>query len=229
MPSANPLELPEILTLVAEWLSSREIAKCSRVSRLWYRTFNRMVWQKVVIGTLYPHQPDLQGIHKNKDSIRSIGVYDKRPYTNDALSSMAWEVIAQLPLLESLSVSTCIVKEVVNLFWDVCERVESLSCNDTWFEAAGDLTSRTFPRVQYLSVWVRLDPHIFDEVDLMRRCPNIESLRWPGHHTTDKFIQLLVDETWHALDCVDASFTDVPDEIQATIIRSMKKISFWRV
>ncbi|KAG0297844.1 integrin subunit alpha 8 [Dissophora globulifera] len=229
MPSVSPLEVPEILTMVSGWLYAWDIANCPRVSKLWYRTFNHMVWQKVSIGTTCKSQPDLQDVLKHKASIRSFNVDDKYPYTDGSTGFEAWEVIAQLPHLESFSVSTYVVKEVINLFWDICERVEKLTCKDMWFEAAGDLTSRTFPRVLHLSMWVRLDPRIFDEVDFMKCFPNIETLRWAGHHATDKFIRLLADGTWPALESMDASFTDVPDEIQATIIRGLKKISFWRV
>ncbi|KAG0297845.1 hypothetical protein BGZ98_000395, partial [Dissophora globulifera] len=208
MPSANPLELPEILTLVAEWLSDLERARCSRVSKLWYKTFNPMVWHEVIIGTAQGRQPNLKDILKHKDSIRLLVLHDERPYTNDALSSTSWEVIAQLPHLESLMVSTYVVKEVVNLFWDVCERVVSLSFNNMRFEAAGDFSSRTFPRILYLDLWVRLDRRVLDEVEFMRRCPNIQTLKWPGHYATDKFIQLLLDGTWPGLGFMDAAIAD---------------------
>ncbi|KAK3823249.1 MAG: hypothetical protein J3Q66DRAFT_331246 [Benniella sp.] len=52
MPSPHPLELAEILSLVAVYLPLRSLPSCARVSKAWYQACIPLIWRDIDLGKL---------------------------------------------------------------------------------------------------------------------------------------------------------------------------------
>ncbi|KAG0298096.1 hypothetical protein BGZ98_000322, partial [Dissophora globulifera] len=190
---------------------------------------------EIRIGTSYSRQPELRDVLKHKDHIKSVRIFNT--CQQDTLTSTIWETIMQLTQLKSLSMENLYVDEgTVDFIWDLCERVEQLGLWQVSFATLGNLDSRKpFSRVRHLDLRnAKLDQRLFsDNVELLKRCPNMEFLIWPEKlrrgKVIDGFIQLAVDGTWPALESVWKFYFPISDDNQARVLRSMKRITGWNV
>ncbi|KAF9998346.1 hypothetical protein BGZ65_006152, partial [Modicella reniformis] len=63
MPSTNPLELPEILQNVANYVVKRSLPTCALVSNTWYQEFNPFIWKSIRLTKRKPTPPEAIQIH----------------------------------------------------------------------------------------------------------------------------------------------------------------------
>ena len=72
MPSPNPLDIPEILDCVAQFVSEESRPTCSRVSRAWYHAFSPCIWQDIKLD--YDRSDLPKAVHRYSHFIRTLTI-----------------------------------------------------------------------------------------------------------------------------------------------------------
>ncbi|KAG0234723.1 hypothetical protein B0O80DRAFT_463736 [Mortierella sp. GBAus27b] len=63
MPPTNPLDLPEILSRVAEYVHEDSLPACARASKAWHAAFIPSIWRHIKTSTKYPEATLLAHAH----------------------------------------------------------------------------------------------------------------------------------------------------------------------
>ncbi|KAF9923937.1 hypothetical protein FBU30_006007 [Linnemannia zychae] len=189
----------------------------------------------------YINEPSLEAfeglakiIKKNASiSQLKLGLSKGRQLAPDKL----WQSMAQAPnlvLLEALRMR--IRHSTMPLFWEATKNLKALIVN---FETALRFTNAndgtggpyTFTRLRRLSLQVSQAAHISedDQIQLMNKCPQLETLDWfPGRpFPPGKFLDCFRDEKWPNLEGLTMAQMDEYDDADIKfILESMhKKIS----
>lgn len=73
MPLLNPLDLPEIRSHLAQFLTRRELDVCCRVSDEWNRSFEPYVWQELRLWVSSDDkQPLVEAIIRRKNLVERM-------------------------------------------------------------------------------------------------------------------------------------------------------------
>jgi len=67
----NPLELPEIAAILADFLGRLDLVRCMRVCRVWHLSFLPLVWRNVVISQGRPH-PAMQVLGRHSQFVKEL-------------------------------------------------------------------------------------------------------------------------------------------------------------
>ncbi|KAG0006472.1 hypothetical protein BGZ65_007555 [Modicella reniformis] len=79
MPLETPLEIPEIMLLVASCLRDEELAQCLRVSRTWRDLFRPLRWREVRVGHKFREPPfNSSGDYPRCFGPRPVDIYHHR-------------------------------------------------------------------------------------------------------------------------------------------------------
>ena len=77
--SANPLDLPEVRSMVGQYLRQPDLARCSRVCRSWHASFVPLVWSTAFIEPEPTHRnPSLEAFKRYSHHLKELS------YTVDA-------------------------------------------------------------------------------------------------------------------------------------------------
>ncbi|KAG0363317.1 hypothetical protein BC939DRAFT_449377 [Gamsiella multidivaricata] len=76
---SNPLDLPEILGLIASYLSIKDIRTCVRVQKSWRSTFEPLLWHTFIYPSSTKQKPKLVLVRQNAEHIRSLVIDRTEP------------------------------------------------------------------------------------------------------------------------------------------------------
>jgi hypothetical protein len=257
MSHENPLEIPEIVGLVASHLEGKDLARCVQVSKKWRDLLLPYRWRTVRAGSwplnipqpfprrrIGPHPSDLYRhrhlIHDlslsgdtaglenyNYPNLRKLSI-DVTICAEDPerevflelvemfpslvelqlhatkLASSSWVALSMHPSITSLRLSEGVIKAMDEpLFWEVCQRLESLSLFMVTFNNGAIPAGAVLDRLHQLNFTAVGNLAISDQLDLILRCPNLKVLKWHGSGIGDFNEQLNTDLIpkgyWHCL------------------------------
>ncbi|KAI8348069.1 hypothetical protein B0O80DRAFT_463627 [Mortierella sp. GBAus27b] len=133
----NPLDIPEIRTLIVQFLTSTDLVCCLQVCKAWYEAYLPHVWSTVSIQKHW-HKPTMDALNHHRELVKTmsfVGVdsqYISVPFPNlkrlDVLSSnLLWKLPHGLNNLTKLSITGIdIAQEDAATFWNMCTQLESL-------------------------------------------------------------------------------------------------------
>ncbi|KAG0327171.1 hypothetical protein BGZ99_008261 [Dissophora globulifera] len=232
MPCKHALELPEILALVAGFLSPHALVASICVSKYWYQTLQHLVWQEITFTNRRKRLPNLQDLVKNETYVKSLQIYDGRSF-GGRMTLKTWEAINQLDHIKEFSIFSSVDGDpFINVFWDLCQRVEILKSTRCSYGTDADLTSRTFShlRVLELNIWKKSDP-ILDWLGLLKRCPNLETLTMPeflkNSRLATEFLEEVAKGTWPALESIWKCHFHVSEDILVPALAAMRRVTGW--
>ncbi|KAG0228284.1 hypothetical protein BGX31_006633 [Mortierella sp. GBA43] len=265
MHSNHPLQLPEILSKVAEYVPKRRYPVCLRISKAWYQVFIRLVWEDCdvhdfrlvqshahLIKTLkidldlnrleygpesVPILPNLQSLSLGgSDSIhqellsRHTWIHRLAFLYNDINSDHGLWVKLQDSFVHLRELDLQCVglsEEEVDVFWQLCTRLESLAFSYAKIPCRGRLSDMEFPRLKSLQAAKLVEGDDDITMDFMAKCPNLTLLGW-DHYVRDdhydRFLELMVARTWPDLDSLVMRWLYVPEDDIAKIIPSIQRI-----
>jgi hypothetical protein len=174
MASADPLEIPEIVDIVASYLQKKDVATCIRVSKGWYDLFLPHMWRIVTTdfyedqcGVLHPIGPERAAIDNHRHFIQDLTLintidgFSEYEYPNmrrlviemeECRSPVNMNLTTQTPMLVALKL-TC-----VNVQW-------------TFWSALSNNRHLKHLSLLYLTIKVN------DAPSLWKTCMKLESLR----------------------------------------------------
>ncbi|KAG0302970.1 hypothetical protein BGZ98_007076 [Dissophora globulifera] len=264
MPRTHALELPEVLSAVARYLSRDNLAVCVRVSRLWHQSFLSHLWSNLRLEQRW-YCPPFETIAENRHYVKTLymevdlvgknnparplhfpnlkELSVRLPISSKLMTMFLRPSLTRLELLNASALSTTRFWKAVlelddlkefradflecdydsmNLFWSVCARVECLSLNTLQVFHTRDLTAMTFPRIRELTLNSSGPP----DLNIMRRCPNLESLIWTPSDPKAwrKCLQYVVDGLWPNLSDLQLMSNGPSDADLERALLAMKKI-----
>ncbi|KAG0327170.1 hypothetical protein BGZ99_008260 [Dissophora globulifera] len=232
MPSKHALELPEILTLVAGYLSPHALVASTCVCKSWHQTLQHLVWQEIAFANSRQRSPDLQDLVKYETHVKSLRIRDDQSYGR-RVDSETWEAISQLTHIKKFSIIGTVDDDAyIDVFWDLCQRVEILKCNRHLFRVKTDLTSRTFPHLRVLELHHReYNAPQLDWLSFLKRCPNLEALTIPefleNSRPATEFLEEVAKGTWPALESIWECYFHVSEDTLLPALASMRRVTGW--
>ncbi|KAI8348101.1 hypothetical protein B0O80DRAFT_186907 [Mortierella sp. GBAus27b] len=242
----NPLDIPEIRTLVGQFLPQSDLARYLQVCKSWHNSFLPLVWSTVSIE-LYRPIPTLEVFRRHRllvrelhyrtviltpynriqcPNLKSLSVIDKQNYLE------AWSPGNGLDSLSMLELDGInITADDTSTFWSLCTRLEWISINDITIAELPHI-SVVFERLRHLTLSL-LDYFPFrQQLDLIGQCPNLISLKWTFNRTglfddlddLDGLATRFSAGTWSKLCELDLVRFCVSDAPLAIIIGSMQRI-----
>ncbi|ORZ19213.1 hypothetical protein BCR41DRAFT_351762 [Lobosporangium transversale] len=73
----NPLESPEIVSLVGEFLDQDDLLSCIRVSKIFHNTLVKALWKKIIVKSRYPSGEALQNYKQHIEDLSLYGNFPK--------------------------------------------------------------------------------------------------------------------------------------------------------
>ncbi|KAF9346833.1 hypothetical protein BGX34_003587 [Mortierella sp. NVP85] len=198
----SPLELPEILDVVASHLDKNDLVCCLCVSKSWRDAFLPHRWRTVhisyeAVDDLFKYfGPDSKVLDKHRTLVRELsirGPFDEDENTwesiDDCLSLTQGEMeqhfcemLSMHNNIRSLHLKDMSIQaDVVPTFWEACKNLDSLGMWNTWIE--GEFIpvpeSVVFNRLRRLDMdrgaWTG-----WRALDLVAHCPKLESFPLDG-------------------------------------------------
>jgi hypothetical protein len=138
-------------------------------------------------------------------------------------SCVDWMAIAQMKSLRNLTIHRRPYDWLGSEFWTVCAQLESLQM-DSIPETTipGDIS---FPNLASLAL-IGVQPYTPNQLDFIRRCPNLRKLRLPFPRVSgedeilDDFSRLAKENTWPRLCELDVFFLAVIEEAIITLLQN---------
>ncbi|GJJ68405.1 hypothetical protein EMPS_00751 [Entomortierella parvispora] len=97
----HPLEIPEILSSVGQFLSGDTLTKCLRVSKLWHSMLLPWVWKSIKISAAFRrHHPRLSLVQKYRSLIQILTI-DYRSVLALSKSTVTFPVVSNLRIYET--------------------------------------------------------------------------------------------------------------------------------
>ncbi|KAF9357999.1 hypothetical protein BGX26_002685 [Mortierella sp. AD094] len=143
-----------------------------------------------------------------------------------------WTAVSELPHLKTLALQDVTMKDTNNLgaFWRACQTLESLSIYQSrisakGFEESGDLM---FHKMQVLELQLQNYVDQKKQLDMIRRCPNIQDLTWNAVEDKDDTLDLFAKDAarglWPKLERLKLS-PDITDVTLAPTISAIPRIT----
>ncbi|KAI8348100.1 hypothetical protein B0O80DRAFT_186879 [Mortierella sp. GBAus27b] len=193
MDRMNPLEIPEIRIIVAQFLSQSDLARCLRVSKPWYNSFLPHLWSTVAIAELLPN-PTAEALSHHRLLVKHLlyhtsvwSQYKSIEYPNlkhltvfgrSIDPESIWEPVQDPHNLSRLRLDRIRVKSShTEAIWQLCTRLEWLQIDDTAITEPPQ-KSIVFERLKGLSLSLRSRIPFQSQMDLINQCPNLTSLEW---------------------------------------------------
>ncbi|KAF9358630.1 hypothetical protein BGX34_008862, partial [Mortierella sp. NVP85] len=146
-----------------------------------------------------------------------------------------WTQLLDFHNLKSLSVMRLSIQQEqeMNIFWQLCTRLEKLDLTISRLSSQGNLPSMEFPRLQRLYLKSSED-YMPLSLILLQRCPNLTAIYWNGaidERLISEFSQLVKARTWPGFenllilpeDMPEDTFS-IPQEMLSDIIRGMHRV-----
>ncbi|KAF9425499.1 hypothetical protein BGZ76_003207 [Entomortierella beljakovae] len=293
MTAQNPLQLPEILSLIATHVPQSALTNCALVSKTWHQIFIRLIWQDITKDIFFfgptikeicehctfiksltfeanPDPEDLQLVCPNLESLTlPISQYNSNIITTSTCSNITSQcpqdhlcIIKSHKQISSLSIKVgveCdsdpiwnIISELRNLkklttyglpirqngfgsFSNVCQQLESLSLRNYTLACQIDFGPVKFPHLQSLHLSTYTQSSRSDDLEIMKRCPELHELVWSNLHDpansipSTEFHRLAISNTWPHLRSLTIDNHSLHDNQLAEIIRTMKGITALRL
>lgn len=143
MDKPNPLEYPELVAIVGQFVERPDRCRCLRVSRLWYNAFLPLVWESV---SLLPNArkpasvPLARFAHLVKDLVYHANIrtkYDQIEYPNlkslkvrifPARCTWTPSYLRSLSTLEVQGIDVTMSNSII--FWNLCEQLRRVTEGD---------------------------------------------------------------------------------------------------
>ncbi|KAF9923180.1 hypothetical protein BGZ65_009070 [Modicella reniformis] len=136
-----------------------------------------------------------------------------------------WKAVAGLQHLRHLDfVFMEVQKDVIERFWDICERLDTIRLYLTGVAAAPD-KSKTLSQVKTLDISMLRGVTSMGCLALFSQCPNLTTMRWNGHSPLFPKATLLsstVEATWPSLEALDLS--TISDRDLSEILKGMRTV-----
>ncbi|KAF9170894.1 hypothetical protein BGX21_008326 [Mortierella sp. AD011] len=143
-----------------------------------------------------------------------------------------WTAVSGLLHLKTLTLQDVTMKDTYSLgeFWSACQNLERLCIRQSRISAEGLEVGDNliFHKMQALEL--HLPKHVDQkkQLDMIRRCPNIQDLTWnvvgDENNVLDLFAQDAARELWPKLDSLSLSHS-ITDETLALVISAIPKIT----
>ncbi|KAG0312275.1 hypothetical protein BGZ99_009597, partial [Dissophora globulifera] len=150
--------------------------------------------------------------------------------TDNYSCAAVWEAIADLPRLRDLDAMRLRVEsDVVERFWDMCTRLESLHLAQNVIEDYGKLDQFVFPRIWKLELSNDRAHQAIKDLEIIRRCPSLKELTWSSTYQSNdgmrEFTRLAAKGTWPELESLSFSGYGVTDNELHQVLGRMKRIT----
>ncbi|KAG0228998.1 hypothetical protein B0O80DRAFT_463659 [Mortierella sp. GBAus27b] len=245
MGNINPLELPEIMAIVARYLSHADLVRCLTVSKSWHSSFLSLVWSTVSLRSgkpqpkdesLYLHRQLVKELHLDTalflevecqdvpfeySNLTSLEVHGRGGGIDKHCGAIIWQRARGLQNLSRLKVSlTMITEAAAPVFWELCTRLEQLHMEKVSIMAPPE-RSVIFERMQHLS----LLPRVSHEVDWISQCPNLAILdcyiRARHKGLVGNLTKCVSSGSFSKLSGLKLDITEISDERLAGMIEGM--------
>ncbi|KAI8348078.1 hypothetical protein B0O80DRAFT_186731 [Mortierella sp. GBAus27b] len=251
MPPSDPLAIPEIGAMVAQFLPHPDQARCLRVCKSWHKSFLQFVWSAVSIEQDQP-KPPMDALRRNRLLIKEleceIGPRSKcmsPEYTNlqhlsvvnsdDSLAGpfpiSFWRKIHDLRHLSRLELHNVTITVAGSaIFWNLCTRLDQVKIIRTTIGAQPDM-SIPFPRLKRLSIFLTSGISERCQIDWIRQFPNLISLEWDPmrSYLVHEFNERLSAGTWTKLSELKIQGYRFPDEQLALMIKSVNEMTVFEL
>ncbi|ORZ06995.1 hypothetical protein BCR41DRAFT_399854 [Lobosporangium transversale] len=199
----NPLQIPEILLLIAELLNKRDLLNCIRVSKAFHKTLISLIWKKITVGQV--GEPGSKAIQKHNEYIEEItfdgyGFNDSFPEKYESLQRLqsitykgwcSWpkpihainQIKAHSSIITSLCLNECIKFSCSSELWEAlleCINLRHLEVYDKAIDVGADLFLQVCKRLDHLKLYevsIQLPINFFSNEDSEYIFPNIRTLR----------------------------------------------------
>ncbi|KAF9361752.1 hypothetical protein BGX26_012473 [Mortierella sp. AD094] len=155
---------------------------------------------------------------------------------NEYYTSKFWNAVGELSNLKSLYLEgSTIHKDQSSDFWRACLNLESLRLYSTSISLTDNFANMnlTFPKLHRLSVIFLGGQTGWQQLELIKRCPELEELKWVlgewynSVELRDAFARLVTEKAWPKLQRLGLSdgSEGVEDEILADILDALPRVT----
>ncbi|KAI8348097.1 hypothetical protein B0O80DRAFT_186844 [Mortierella sp. GBAus27b] len=246
MNNVNPLELPEIRTIVGRLLPHKDLVRCLSVSKSWHRSLVPLAWSAVTIEPDRPN-PAVEVLRRHSQLVKELryhimlwpgymsieypnltclGVFDTP--RNDPYS-LHWKPTEGLHNISKLELRDIVIESSdTTTLWDLCLRLEALGLDNISIPGVPDKPV-IFERLRALSLSLVSNITPRQQMDWIARCPNLNVLSWAcrvnkTQDEVDEFVTHFTTGAWSKLCGLNLRGFTVSDEQLARMIEGMQKV-----